>query len=341
MLLLAASVAVSLASSTATVSPAAASLPTPGGRYIGTLRYGTACRGCNSRVRLTVADDRLSLLKPSSIAFDAQCSATSPGETPTRLGASTEAPIGTAIGRDGTFRWTERSGSTRVTVTGAFEQGGRVARGTLSYRPTVDQACALASIPFTAPLSGRPYRPRPGAVIHCPTPRRFVGLGIGAEPVHRGSGCTPAVAVAQEWSTRAACHSGPDRLRACTVAGQSCTPIDVGQLDALSGVACRNARNPNALIELIVRWGCHPTNDEIFTDAINLSCATATAVTRAWSRHDRCTEIFVVGAKCSPLAGWRCTATIADNEPAGTIASRCARTGRQREVVEITWALPP
>jgi hypothetical protein len=67
----------------------------------------------------------------------------------------------------------------------------------------------------------------------------------------------------------------------------------------------------------------------------------AVSVTRGWQKQEQCTEVFEIGATCSPLPGWQCTATIADNEPAGTIASPCVLTLVSRQVVEITWILPP
>ena len=119
-------------------------------------------------------------------------------------------------------------------------------------------------------------------------------------------------------------------------------PVDAGQLNAMSNVACTSPRRPTGLIELIVRWGCGEIGDQIYPDAINVSCSTAASVTRAWAKQADCsTEVFDVGAVCAPLADWQCTATIVDNEPAGTIASRCVSRLAPRQVIEITWALPP
>jgi hypothetical protein len=123
--------------------------------------------------------------------------------------------------------------------------------------------------------------------------------------------------------------------------GESCVPVNEGQLDSLSGVACTDELAPGALIELVVRWSCPSTDDEVYADAINVSCVQAIKVMRAWSGQDACAEPDSLGATCTPLAGWRCSATIADFGAAGTVASRCWATPDLREGVDVTWVLPP
>jgi hypothetical protein len=167
------------------------------------------------------------------------------------------------------------------------------------------------------------------------------GLGINVIPLHRGVGCTAAIVVAEQWRRTSRCRGGPTRFRPCRVAGYDCGPVTRGALHPLSGVACTSARGRPGLVELIIRWGCrYDANDEVFVEAINTSCASATSLTARWEDKPACSEPAARGASCS-VAGWRCTATVADVQPAGTVVSLCRRPDARRQAVQISVALPP
>ncbi|WP_157592281.1 hypothetical protein [Solirubrobacter soli] len=292
---------------------------------------------------LVVADDRASLLSPSSIEYADVCPSGTPGAPAATTVSDAEVPEGTRITRRGRFAWRERLGRTRLAVAGGFERRGRVVRGTLTLRSSdpARAACPEVVLSFRARLSGRPYRPRAGRVMRCPRPFGFFGFGINVQPLHVKGGCTAAIELADRWRRKRACRSGPTRLHRCVVAGHVCEPTWAAELSPLAGVRCSDARHPAARYELVVGWGCNGVDTELVAEAINVSCATARAVLHAWADETACSEPRAVGAACTPLTGWRCRALVADFEPAGLVSSRCRRTGSVREAVEVAWVLPP
>lgn len=315
----------------------AATSPIAGGKYEGSLSHGSRCSGCRGDVSLIVADDRLSLLAPSGINFTARCRP-STSEVKT-LGAVTDAPEGTPISPSGQFHWGGQARSS-TTVVGRFADHGQIVRGTLTFNAVGSTRCSFVAVPFRARLTGRPYAPRPGATIRCPTPRDSGAENIAVQPVHRDVGCTSALTLAHRWATTRACRQSPTDLRSCTLGEYVCEPVAEGQLDTLAAITCTSARNPTGIVEIIARWSCKSGIEDVYTAAISTTCAVARAVTKAWEKQVACAEPDVAGATCE-AAGWRCTATVADFGPAGTVVSLCRAPEVQRKVVEITEVLPP
>jgi hypothetical protein len=299
-----------------------------------------SCEDCGRHVTLIVADDRASLLTPSTIEYAHSCPASTPGAPAATILGEAEVPQGTRITHRGRFAWSERLGHMSLSVSGTFERRGRVVRGMLISRSTdpTRAQCAEVALHFRARISGRPYRPRPGRVMRCPSP---FGFGINVAPLHLKGGCTVAIELADRWRRKRSCRSSPTRVHRCAVAGHVCEPTWAAELSPLASVRCRAPRHPAARVELIVGWGCNGDDTEFVAEAINVSCSTARAVLRAWSSRRTCTEPEAVGDACTPLTGWRCRALVADYEPAGLVSSRCRRSGFVREAVEVTWVLPP
>lgn len=242
---------------------------------------GDVASPCDSAcvVRIVVVDDGRSLSSDSLVA--APCDL---AETPTA--DSQNAPRGTPIRKDGSFRWRTRF----QVVDGQFTADGRFVTGSTRFLGRAREDCSAVEIGFRAELK-----------------RRAKSKGT-CEPLDNGrlevsvfarrTGCTEATRVVDAWRGDRGCISTSLARSSCRVAGRRCTPVLGGRLKGLAGVACVAG---GSRIELVLRQSCGGPGPAFgySTTAINLSCSEATKVTSAWARA--CGE-----RRSCTVAGWRC-----------------------------------
>jgi hypothetical protein len=248
---------------------------TGGGTY-----DGDVASPCDSAcvVRLVVVDDGRSLASESIVA--APCDL---AETPSA--DSQNAPRGTRVRADGSFRWQTRF----QVVKGQFTADGRFVTGSTRFLGRAREDCSAVEIGFRAELK-----------------RRAKSKGI-CEPLDKGrlevsvyvrrTGCTAATRVVDAWRADRDCISRSLQRMSCRVAGRRCTPVLGGRLRGLAGVACVAGRSR---IELVLRQSCGGPGPACgyTTTAINVSCSEANQVTSAWKSG--------CGRRSCTVAGWRC-----------------------------------
>lgn len=230
---------------------AAARPPVGGGHYQG------------RAVFLVVVDDGRSL-SPQSIV-NAPCD---DPETPTVY--SGQAPRGTSVRADGSFRWR----TAFQVVEGRFAADGRTVEGTSRYLGRARDDCTSEPTTFSGSLVRR-AAPE-GRCEPLSKGRLVVSVYV------RSTGCTRATRVVDAWRLDRDCVTTALELRPCRTAGRRCTPVSGGRLEDLAGVACSAGRSR---IELVIRESCGQLDFSVALTAINVRCAAARAVGRQWQRR--------------------------------------------------------
>jgi hypothetical protein len=236
---------------------------------------------------LVVVDDGRSLSAKSIVA--APCDF---AETTTR--DSREAPRGTPIGADGSFRWRTRF----QVVEGKFASDG-TATGTTRFLGRARGDCSAQTFQWASRLTRR-------AKSKATCEPLDTGM-LEVSVFKRRTGCTAATRVVDAWRADRGCITRSLQRSSCRVAGRACTPVLGGRLAALAGVACVAG---GSRIELVLRQSCggpspggvpgpRPGPFGYSTDAINVSCNEAQRVTSAWAKAS-------CGRSCT-VAGYRCT----------------------------------
>ena len=225
-------------------------------------------------VRLVTADDGRSLTTRSIVA--------PPCDLAEAAGAfPANAPRGTPVRRDGSFRWRSRY----QVVEGRFSADGRTASGTARFLGLARSDCSAATATFIAGLAR--HDDPDGTCEKLTKGRLDVAVFV------RRTGCTKATRVVDAWRVDRDCVTAALTLLPCRTAGRRCTPVAGGRLRILAGVACRAGRSE---IELVIRKTCPGQGpSRIVVEAINVDCATARAVATAWQRR-------------RTVAGWTCSA---------------------------------
>ena len=229
-----------------------------GGTYDGDV--ASPCDGA-CVVRLVVVDDGRSLSSKSIVA--APCDL---AETPSA--DSQNAPRGTRVQRDGSFRWQTRF----QVVEGRFTADGRFVTGSTRFLGRAREDCSAVEIGFRAELKRRAKSN--GTCEPLDKGRLEVSVFV------RRTGCTKATRVVDSWRVDRDCLSTSLARSSCRVAGRRCTPVLGGRLSKLAGVACVSGRSR---IELVLRQSCGGQGPAsgYTTTAINVACSDATRVTSA------------------------------------------------------------
>jgi hypothetical protein len=269
-----------------------------GGSYEG--RVNAICdRQCVAH--LVVVDDGRSLAAESIVAPPCDLA-----ETPNA--DSEQAPRGTPVHADGSFRWRTRF----QVVEGRFAADRRSVTGSSRFLGRARADCSSATATFSATLA---HRAKPNGTCETLSKGRLdVAVFV------RRTGCTTATRVVDAWRADRDCGSTSVGRRACRVAGRRCVPVAGGRLRSLAGVTCRAGRSQ---IELVIRRACGgPGPVQGYTSrAINVGCAVAASVARQWSGHSGC------GRRTCTVAGWRC------GRPTGTPpTTRCRRAHAAVEI---------
>jgi hypothetical protein len=210
-------------------------------------------------------------------------------ETPTA--DSKNAPRGTPVNPDGSFRWRTRY----QVVKGQFTPDGRFVSGSARFLGRAREDCSAIETDFRAELE---RRAKPNGRCE-PLDEGMLEVSVFV----RRTGCTKATRVVDAWRGDRDCLSRSLQRSSCRVAGRSCTPVAGGRLTTLAGVACVSGRSR---IELVLRQSCGGPGPAFgySTDAINLGCREAQQVTSAWARacgeRRRCT---VAGYRCRRPTG--------------------------------------
>jgi hypothetical protein len=245
-----------------------------GGTYTGDVD-----QPCDSAcvVRLVVVDDGRSLASESIVA--APCGL---AETPSA--DSENAPRGTRVRSDGSFRWRTRF----QVVAGKFAADGRSVTGSTRFLGRARDDCSEATTNFSARLK---HRAKPNGACE-----PLTGGRLEVAVFVRRTGCTVATRVVDAWRADRDCISTSLQRSSCRVAGRQCTPVLGGRLKGLAGVACVAGRSR---IELVLRQSCGGPGPAFgyAASAINVSCSEATKVTSAWAR---------CGRRSCTVLGWRC-----------------------------------
>jgi hypothetical protein len=263
----------------------AATLAVLAGAIGGGTYDGDVASPCDSAcvVRLVVVDDGRSLSSKSLVA--APCDL---AETPSA--DSQNAPRGTRVRPDGSFRWRTRF----QVVEGQFTADGRFVTGSTRFLGRAREDCSAVEIGFRAELK-----------------RRAKSKGT-CEPLEKGrlevsvfvrrTGCTEATRVVDAWRVDRDCVSTSLARSSCRVAGRRCTPVLGGRLSNLAGVTCVSGRSR---IELVLRQSCGGQGPAsgYTTTAINLSCGEATQVTSAFTRACKRRSCAVAGWSCKGSTG--------------------------------------
>lgn len=269
---------------------ALAAAATGGGIYT-----GDVASPCDSAcvVRIVVVDDGRSLASESIVA--APCDF---AETPTA--DSENAPRGTRVRPDGSFRWRTRF----QVVEGRFTADGRYVTGFTHFLGRAREDCSAVEIGFRAELKRR-ARPD-GTCEGLNNGRIEVGVYV------RRTGCTAATRIVDAWRADRDCAPTALPRKSCRVAGRRCTPVLGGRLKRLAGVACVAGRSR---VELVIRQACGgPGPTAGYTSAaINVSCAEAQRLASRWTEQG-------CGRRACTVAGFRC------GRPRGTpLRTQCRR----------------
>jgi len=227
-------------------------------------------------VFLVVVDDGRSL-SPQSIV-NAPCDVP---ETPTVY--SGQAPRGTPVRADGSFRWR----TDFQVVEGRFSADGRTVQGRSRYLGRARDDCTSEATAFSGRLVRRAAPD--GTCEPLSKGRLVVSVYV------RSTGCTRATRVVDTWRLDRDCVTTSLELRPCRTAGRRCTPVSGGRLSPLAGAACPAGRSR---IELVIREECGQIAFSLAATAINVSCATARAIGRGWQRRP-------CGVRCT-VSGWSC-----------------------------------
>ena len=246
-----------------------------GGSYEGSVdaRCDSSCV-----VLLVTADDGRSLTTQSIVA--------PPCDLAGAAGAfPVNAPRGTPVRPDGSFRWRGRY----QVVEGRFSPDGRTVSGSARFLGLARTDCSAATATFSARLA---RRAKPDGACEPLAKGRLV-----VEVFVRRAGCTRATRVVDAWRVDRDCVTTSLELRSCRAAGRRCKPVDGGRLQDLAGVACRSRRSE---IELVIRRHCGRIDFSRTLAAINTTCATARSVGRAWRSRSSCAR------RSCTVAAWRC-----------------------------------
>jgi hypothetical protein len=291
---------------TALPGVAHASAPIPGGRYVDRIH----AHGTIGRIKLTLANDGLEFAAPSIAEFRVRrC---------WLYAALSDDPLGNgavAVGGDGRFRHTERSG----TVRGRFIRRGRLAVGRVKLAPN-DFGCRGVSVRFRARLTGTPNATQPGLPSSCDrvTISELYVDGYDRYAVYeQGIGCTAARRLARRWHTSRDCAVLTTAGEMCSLGVATCERIPQGIWQPLARIRCSTPERPGGATELVYERACGwPPSDGFVLSAINLDCGTARTfpseqmleIDGPCGNLKRLADDHAV--TCAPIAGYVCTVRV-------------------------------
>jgi hypothetical protein len=329
-----------------TESAALAARPVAGGHFRFDAKVGPIVQGSRQYVSvdLVVTNDGRELATPSYVEWRLKCGAGPSGSIEGGFGAldGRNAPFRSVpIGADGRFSFTGdlQPGSVDlITISGAFERGGRVAFGSVVIGG--DPSCRPINLPCRARLVGRPHAPHAGRHSLCDRVTIDYPEHLDADEAYRvydrGVGCTTAREIARQWHASPTCQ----RLKtgdSCGLHGASCRAVKGRHFNRLVSARCRARGHPHGITELVYYKPCPGPkiggDDSVSMWAINLDCHTATTfpVAALIGGPEQQTDppcgdypgiIHGRGNACTSVAGFVCRARSAALARASSSTSR-------------------
>jgi hypothetical protein len=189
-----------------------------GGSYDG--RVAADC-GHDCVVLLVTADDGRSLTTQSIVSAPCEPAGTSSA-------FSQQAPRGTRVHSDGSFRWR----TTFQVVEGRFSSDGRTVSGTSRFLGLARSDCSSEPTTFSARLV---HRAKPDG-----TCERLAKGRLDVEVVVRRTGCTKATRIVDAWRVDRDCVTTSLELRPCR---EACRDLGFGRGLQAINVSCAEARS--------------------------------------------------------------------------------------------------